>query len=592
MAIKDAVHAILDNVNIIDVISQDTHLAERANHEYLGSCPFHVDKNPSFTVNSDKQVFHCFSCGRSGNVITYVKEKYGYSFFDAIKYLADEYNISLNGVISAEDQELSAKRKAYYELMNLAQEYFVQQLNNHQKELDYLLNIRKLDKDTIEKFGIGFDDGKLYQYLSSEKGYLMEELSNNGLVKLDNVHNKVYDFFEQRITFPIKDKYGHIIAYSARTLDKNNPAKYKNSVNNSFFNKNQVLYNQDAVINYLKNKDKKSVYLFEGQNDVISAVASGKQNSVASLGTSLTDNQIVNLINLADEVIISYDGDAAGHKAILRAANNLKVIDPDIQLSIIQLPDGLDPDDYRRKYDTEKLNNELSQTIPIIEYLIKLKFQDFQKNTKQTISDRSKLYKDCQAIIYHYANNIEQAMYLEQLNKTFHINKEVATKEIKKYEDNQKHSQNKHNFDNSANGQTKEVKNTNSNPTIKTSIEDKLLSYILNNEFNDENYKLLAQYFKNEVYNKIILSLISTNNIQLDDYSKAILEQDKNLNINFSYQSFIDTLKQMYITYDQKKQEQDLNTKLQKAIEEKDTKKIIELSRQKILQKNSEINLY
>lgn len=578
MAIKDATAKILNNVDILDVIGEDTHLIQQGNgDEYMGSCPFHTDRHPSLSVNAQKQVFHCFSCGRSGNVISYIKQRDDVSFFEALNKLADDYEISLDGIISQEDKEVSEKRKAYYELLKVAQEYFVQQLPKHQTELNYLLKERKLDQVTINQFGIGFDDGNLYKYLSSSEhgGYLLTELADNGLIRLHD--DNVQDFFSNRITFPLKDERGYVVGFSARSL--NEQPKYRNSVNNQFFTKNQIIYNFFDSKQELKETENKSVYLFEGQNDVISAVMAGKKNSVASLGTALTDNQILKVLELTDNIIISYDGDEAGQHAIIRAANNFKVIDPDIKLSVIQLPEGLDPDDYRRRYGKEKLNEELSKTQPIVEYLVGLEFAKFQKSD-QSVTERSRLYKKAQDIIYHFANDIEQQIYLRDLNDAFQIKGTVETKQVQQYNKEETEQFTK----------TVSTDNTNQTSTVKqnkqkiNTVENQLLSYIVHNRiiFDDENIRLVIQYFKNYNYQNILRSLIF-DNVNLTEYQRLLLENAKKNTINFTYQSFLDTLHDMYNNYSRNQALENIEEQIKKAKEDNNQQQLAQLLQQKII---------
>lgn len=576
MAIKDATAKVLNNVDILDVIGEDTHLVRQGSgDEYMGSCPFHTDRHPSLSVNGKKQVFHCFSCGRSGNVISYIEERDNVSFFEALTKLANDYDISLDGILSQEDAEVSKKRQAYYDLLQAAQDYFVEQLPKHQEELDYLTKTRKLTPEAIERFGIGFDDGELYKYLSdSEHGYLLTELSENGLIRLSN-HN-VQDFFSQRITFPLKDERGYVVGFSARSLHEK--PKYRNSGNNQFFTKNQIIYNFFDTKEELKDSNSKKVYLFEGQNDVISAVMAGKKNAIASLGTALTDNQILKVLKLTDDIIISYDGDEAGQHAIKRAANNFKIINPMVKLSVVQLPDNLDPDDYRRKYGTDSLAEELDKTQPIVEYLIQPEFEKYYKETQQTIPDRSRLYNKALEIIHHFANDVEQQMYIQYLNDALNIQGSTATvetKPIQKYDDND--------FKSSPKTDTTETVIKHDNNRQINTVENKLLSYIVNNPdiFDDNNIRLATQYFRNSDYKNILQSLFMPN-IKLNEYQKLLLENARNNSINFTYDSFLQTLKSMYDNFDYETALHQVQSQIKEALANNDQDTLINLLQEEI----------
>ncbi|GAB2022694.1 DNA primase [Pseudolactococcus yaeyamensis] len=343
---KVKIEEIRSSVNIVDVISQHVHLS-KAGTNYLGLCPFHGEKTPSFNVNAQKQFYHCFGCGKSGDVFKFLEDYKDIPFREAVKEVADIAGIPL---------EIDTKpvqdnpNQAICDLHNQAARIYHTVLTATEegaKAREYLAN-RGISDDIIEKFNIGLslsDNDFLYQ--SVKQKFEESVLTNSGLITF--AEKRIFDSFRGRIMFPLNNAHGQVIAFSGRIwrpedLDNKTLAKYKNSTTTPIFNKSEALYNLDRAAKSIKKTHE--VYLMEGFMDVIAAYENGVSNAVASMGTALTEGHIRKLRSLAKKFILVYDGDKAGQNAIYKALNLLSSDD----VEVVRIPDGLDPDEYNKAY--------------------------------------------------------------------------------------------------------------------------------------------------------------------------------------------------------------------------------------------------
>jgi DNA primase len=331
---------------------------------HFAHCPFHEDKTPSFSVNSDKQMFYCFSCGRGGNIYSFLQEIEGLNFPEAviraaelIKYPLDDSMVSQ--VLNQQSYEDSTHGKLLT-MNKMAKNFYHHILMNTQigrPALEYLL-ARGLERETLEAFEIGFSPGQrnaLYLYLSSQKDTDFEEetYKQSGLFS-DNNHvdtQGYYDRFPNRIMFPIHNERGDAIGFSGRifeeTEDSFPSAKYLNTPETPLFDKSHIVYNLDKAKAGIRREDE--AIFFEGYMDVIAAWQAGIKNGIASMGTSLTENQIKKLDRFTDQIVLAFDGDQAGFDAIKRSGDFLNE-KTSFDLEVISFPSGLDPDDYIQKH--------------------------------------------------------------------------------------------------------------------------------------------------------------------------------------------------------------------------------------------------
>ena len=348
MALLDKVmiEEIRSSINIVDVISQHVHLS-KAGTNYLGLCPFHGEKTPSFNVNAQKQFYHCFGCGKSGDIFKFLEDYKQIPFREAVKEVADMAGIVLEiDTRPAQDNP----NQALFDLHNQAARIYHTVLTATEegaKARDYLHN-RGISDEIIEKFNIGLslsDNDFLYQ--SVKQKFEESVLTNSGLITF--AENRIFDSFRGRIMFPLNNEHGQVIAFSGRIwrpedLSNKTLAKYKNSTTTPIFNKSEALYNLDRAGQSIKKT--REVYLMEGFMDVIAAYENGVSNAVASMGTALTEGHVRKLRSVTKKFILVYDGDKAGQNAIYKALNLLASDD----VEVVRIPDGLDPDEYNKAY--------------------------------------------------------------------------------------------------------------------------------------------------------------------------------------------------------------------------------------------------
>ncbi|WP_455257720.1 DNA primase [Peptoniphilus asaccharolyticus] len=401
-------------VDIVDLISDYLPL-KKSGSNYMGLCPFHNEKTPSFSVSPAKGIFKCFGCGAGGDHISFIMQKENLSFREAVEFLANKYNIELKEYKNNESKQHRELREKIYEANRDAAIYYMNCLTKSSVALNYLKN-RSIDKSIILKFGIGYSsDGwtNLYDYLKS-KGYGDEELEAANLISKSK-RGTYIDRFRNRIMFPILDISKRVIAFGGRTLDSSIP-KYLNSSDTIIFNKGDNLYN----INKVKEENKTGkIILVEGYMDVISLYKSGINYSVASLGTAFTENQAKLIKKYAEEVYICYDSDQAGIRATDRAIDIL--LSQNVKPKIIQLTDGMDPDDFVRKYGKLDFELELSKAVTYLDYKIAKIKSRWNLNSSEGIVGFTTEVSD---LLIRLKNPIERDVYIDKISKNFGIKSE------------------------------------------------------------------------------------------------------------------------------------------------------------------------
>lgn len=376
MFIPDAtIKQILDKADIVAIIGEHIKLEKKGN-DYKGICPFHDDSNPSLSVSPNKKVFKCFSCGETGNAITFVQKFKHISFPEAVKYVGEKCGIEVNTGNNSHQQNF----EKLYKIMQNATSYYEFYLKNSiegKNALEYLHN-RKLDDQIIKRFRIGLSSNEsnlLFEAMTKkEEPYLPVDLMKCGLIR-DN-HS---DMFRNRIIFPIDDANGHIVGISGRIFNSNqkNEPKYINSKENDIFKKGNVLYNYSYSLNDIKKKNR--VYIFEGFMDVIAAYKANVLNTVATMGTALTDNHIKMIKKLTSNIVLCFDGDIAGITATKRAISLF--LKENMNVNVMLLPEGMDPDEYLDKFGKEALNDFLeNKSISSIDYLYSLEKRNLIKD--------------------------------------------------------------------------------------------------------------------------------------------------------------------------------------------------------------------
>ncbi|MFL4358351.1 DNA primase [Streptococcus uberis] len=385
---KETISQIKNSVNIVDVIGEVVALSRSGRH-YLGLCPFHKEKTPSFNVIEDRQFFHCFGCGKSGDVFKFIEEYRQVPFLESVQILAERSGLAIEPL--APTQQSSSSKRPHQLLLDIhedAQKFYHAVLMTTkigQEARDYLYQ-RGLDDDLIAHFKIGLAPAEMdYLYRSLSPKYGEKELSASGLFNLSESSNTIYDAFRNRIMFPLTDDKGNTIAFSGRIWTEEDQAKkiakYKNSRATVLFNKSFEFYHLDKAKPVIAKKHE--VFLMEGFMDVIAAYRAGHENAIASMGTALTNEHVQHLKSLTKKVILTYDGDDAGQNAIAKSLELLK----DFQVEIVRIPNKMDPDEFIQKNSPEDLSQLLEHSrISDVEFLIEFLKPENMDNLQSQIA--------------------------------------------------------------------------------------------------------------------------------------------------------------------------------------------------------------
>ena len=421
----DIIEEVINSNDIVDVISQYVTL-KRSGRNFLGLCPFHKEKTPSFSVSPDKQIFHCFGCGVGGNVVHFVSKIESMNFRESLETLADKAGITLPTIDTGEDSKRQELKQKVYQINELVANLYHETLYKPiAKPAQEYVKKRKLDNKTLINFKIGYAPNQniLYKFLK-EKGFNDEEILASTLVKKYN--NTFIDSFRNRLMFPISDVRNRVIAFGGRVLDNSLP-KYINSPDTIVYNKGRNLYG----LNVAKNARLDKIIMVEGYMDCISLHQRGIPNVVASLGTALTENQGRLLRKYSEKVIISYDSDGAGQSATLRGLEILKNIGCDVR--ILQMEGAKDPDEFVIKYGNGRFNLLVENAISLVEFKVKI-----LKNSLnlEHVNDKIKFLKETAKILQKIDSKIEQEIYLDKISKEYNISKEAIYAEINKQNGN------------------------------------------------------------------------------------------------------------------------------------------------------------
>ena len=372
MVDKQLISEIKNSVNIVDVIGEVVQLT-KAGRNFLGLCPFHGEKTPSFNVVEDKQFYHCFGCGRSGDVFKFIEDYRGVSFMEAVQIVGDQAGIPVQTLPPSQSRPQQADGKQpFYEIHQEAAKFYhaILMTTKMGEEARQYLYDRGLDDEVLRHFQIGLapaEGNYLYQSVSGK--FSENILADSGLFHISDM-GTMYDAFQDRIMFPLSDDTGRVIAFSGRLW--RDPAegtkpqgKYKNSRSTLLFNKSYELYHLDKAKQVAKKKHE--LYLMEGFMDVIAAYRAGIENAVASMGTALTQEHVAHLSKFTKKVILAYDGDKAGRLATAKA---LEVLEKQ-EVEVVQIPDQMDPDEYLNKNSPQALADLLEKTrLSRVEFLM------------------------------------------------------------------------------------------------------------------------------------------------------------------------------------------------------------------------------
>jgi DNA primase len=383
--------------------------------DFWACCPFHGEKSPSFHVDDRKGRYHCFGCKASGDIFTFLVEKEGLSFPEAVERLAAEAGLPMPQMSEA-DQRREAERASLYDVMELAARFFEAELQAARgaRARGYLAD-RQLSTAIQKEFRLGYapDDRSALRAHLADKGIGVEQMAEAGLVIAGEDIPVAYDRFRDRVMFPIRDPRGRVIAFGGRALSKDVPAKYLNSPETPLFHKGSVLYNLDKARGPAHEKGQ--IIAVEGYVDVIAMHRAGLPQAVAPLGTALTEDQLRILWKQAAEPILCFDGDAAGLKAAYRALDlALPVLEPGHSLRFALLPEGQDPDDLLKAQGAEAVRAVVEAAQPLSDMLWQ---RALSQNDRSTPERRAQFERDLRSTISVIADEVVKKHYLAEFGE-------------------------------------------------------------------------------------------------------------------------------------------------------------------------------
>ena len=506
---ESEIKEIRNSVDIVDVISEYIPLTAKGKN-FFGVCPFHADHSPSMSVSREKQIYRCFSCGASGNVITFLMNYENINFVEALKKLADKagITISLGNV-----KQKTNKNKELYDIYETSQKIYQNNLNSELgiKAKEYLKN-REITNEIIKEFGIGLaiKDSKLITNMLLKKGYKEKDLINSGLVG-DN-EKGLHDIYYNRIMFPLYDLNGNIVGYSGRIYDSLDTAKYVNTKETPIFKKGELLYNYHRAKEEARKTGK--IIVMEGFMDVIAAYKVGIKNVVATMGTAVTENQANLIKRMAKEVILCFDGDGAGAKATFSCSEELGKLN--VIPKVVRLEENIDPDEYIKKYGNsflDKINNPIS----IMDF--KLKYLKKDLNLTDQV-EYSKYINNVLNEVNKTDDVILKELTLQKLSTESNLGLDILREKLENMNEQTKET-------------TKEVVIQNKQTTAALKAEQSLMYYLINSKevvtiFN--NNKVFLQTSR---YRKLALEIIAiskTSDIKVADLLSEFINDEEETN--------------------------------------------------------------
>lgn len=430
---EQKIEEIRSAVDIVDIISGYVHLRKRGKN-FVGLCPFHHEKTPSFTVSSDKQIFHCFGCGAGGNVFKFLMDFKNISFIEAVEEIAEHAGIKIQ-YEKSELTEIQKELEEFYEINDFAARYFeeVLQKSSDAEEARQYLKKRNIKPKTQKLFRIGFAPAGWNNFLNAAKENKidLQKAKTLGLIDV-NEKGEYYDKFRERIIFPIFSPNGRVIAFGGRILiDKENTAKYLNSPESKIYSKRKSLYGLFHSKEEIRKLDR--AILVEGYMDLISLYQADIKNVVASSGTSLTEEQVQLLSRFTKNIIVLFDADPAGQKASLRSIELL--LKHDFDIKVMMLPPDEDPDSFINKYGKEKFDELLTSAKNFVE------FQTAQFEAEGKFNDPATAASAIREIVRTLAlvnDELKRSLLIKTIVKKFNLRERIIEDELNKILSQQK----------------------------------------------------------------------------------------------------------------------------------------------------------
>ena len=417
---------IIDTADIVEVVRDFVTLTKKGK-DYKCLCPFHDDKNPSMSVSPTRGIYKCFSCGAAGNTVKFVMEHERFTYPEALKYIANKYNIEIiEKEETEEDKKLKTARESMETVTLFAKNFFHDKIYNSKDGkaigLSYLTE-RGFTDSTIKEFGLGYapDGYTIFSDAAIHSGYKTEYLLSTGL-SIQGKNNKIFDRFAGRVIFPIHSISGKVIGFGGRTL-KNDKAKYLNSPESELYHKSDVLYGLFFAKREISREDK--CFLVEGYTDVISMFQSGIKNVAASSGTALTEGQIKKIKRFTRNITVLYDGDEAGIKASIRGID--LILEQDMNVKVLPMPEGEDPDSFAKSHSSTEFLNYIEQNE---QDFVVYKANLLLKSAKNDPIKKAGVIKDVVSTIAIIPDRITRSVYIKECASVLDINEEVLYEDI------------------------------------------------------------------------------------------------------------------------------------------------------------------
>ncbi|MGV3141975.1 DNA primase [Staphylococcus simulans] len=561
---QSVINEIKDKTDILDLVSEYVKLEKRGRN-YIGLCPFHDEKTPSFTVSEDKQICHCFGCKKGGNVFQFTQEIEGISFVDAVKALGERVNIKVDVGQNNEQNQIASDDLMMIKMHELMQEYYhyvLMKTVEGEEPLKYLKS-RGFTEELLKDRKIGFapDNSHFCHDFLQKKGYDIELAYEAGLLSRNEENFSYYDRFRDRIMFPLHNAQGRTVGYSGRTY-KNQEPKYLNSPETPIFQKRRLLYNVDKARRIIRQKNE--IILLEGFMDVIKADNAGVKQVVASMGTQISQEHIAFIKKLTSNVTLLFDGDFAGQEATLKTGQHL--LEQGLNVFVIQLPSKMDPDEYITKYGEDAFKKYVEhEKRAFVLYKVNLYKDEIENNDMAYEQYLKEITNDVSLM----QSGILQKKVLQDVSELFKVSFDSLNNEVSKH--------NQHSFQQipAAVPEVKQKKYSK-----QEDAERKLLKHFMFNkdiflehsqrveadDFTNQQFKrifnILHDYYaENEYYNLSTALLYSDEEIDRE----TLIALDNLLLNNNPYEHEIDEYIQIIVSSRDEETSESLNQKLREA---------------------------
>lgn len=561
---QSVINEIKDKTDILDLVSEYVKLEKRGRN-YIGLCPFHDEKTPSFTVSEDKQICHCFGCKKGGNVFQFTQEIEGISFVDAVKALGERVNIKVDVGQNNEQNQIASDDLMMIKMHELMQEYYhyvLMKTVEGEEPLKYLKS-RGFTEELLKDRKIGFapDNSHFCHDFLQKKGYDIELAYEAGLLSRNEENFSYYDRFRDRIMFPLHNAQGRTVGYSGRTY-KNQEPKYLNSPETPIFQKRRLLYNVDKARRIIRQKNE--IILLEGFMDVIKADNAGVKQVVASMGTQISQEHIAFIKKLTSNVTLLFDGDFAGQEATLKTGQHL--LEQGLNVFVIQLPSKMDPDEYITKYGEDAFKKYVEhEKRAFVLYKVNLYKDEIENNDMAYEQYLKEITNDVSLM----QSGILQKKVLQYVSELFKVSFDSLNNEVSRH--------NQHSFQQipAAVPEVKQKKYSK-----QEDAERKLLKHFMFNkdiflehsqrveadDFTNQQFKrifnILHDYYaENEYYNLSTALLYSDEEIDRE----TLIALDNLLLNNNPYEHEIDEYIQIIVSSRDEETSESLNQKLREA---------------------------